>query len=60
MRRAVLLGYLDTIEDKLYIEPLDDVRVRVVMEYGPSLGARPVRGFSWFCGFVRLYDVRLR
>ena len=35
------------MEDKLSIEPLDDVRVRVVIEYGPPLRARQVWGFSW-------------
>ena len=48
------------MEDKLSIEPLDNVMVRVVMEYGQSFGARRVWGFSWFCGVVGLYDVRLR
>jgi len=35
MRTAVSLGYLYTMDDMLSIEPLNDVRVRVVMEYGP-------------------------
>ena len=47
------------MEDKLSIEPLDNVRVRVVMEYGPSLGARRVRGFSWFCGVMRLRGAKV-
>ena len=37
MRAAVSLGGLKRRENKLSIEPLDDVRVRAVMENGPML-----------------------
>ena len=34
MRESVSLGCLKRWEDWLSIKPLDDVRIRVVMEYG--------------------------
>ena len=43
MRTEVSLGNMETMEDKLSVEPLDDVRVHAVTENGPPLGARRVR-----------------
>ena len=35
MQTAVSLEYMENMEDKLSIEPLDDVRVHAVTENGP-------------------------
>ena len=37
VQTAVSLGYLKSWEDKLSVEPLDNVRVHAVMENGPPI-----------------------